>query len=213
MLNYLGKDPNSTKADDYTGPATDLLLKLRPNIRYFHSSQYINDTANGDICVAIGWAGDVWQASNRAKEAKNGVNVSFSIPKEGAMAFFDVFAMPADAKNKDEAYQFLNYLLRPDVVAHISDHVFYANANKAATPLVSAEVRENPGIYPPADVCAKLFTLKVQDPKIDRVRPRVDQSEERKIIRSLRCRAGAPHPPAIRTIMVRLHTFNAGELP
>ncbi|MCU7720756.1 spermidine/putrescine ABC transporter substrate-binding protein PotF, partial [Escherichia coli] len=73
VLNYLGKDPNSTKADDYTGPATDLLLKLRPNIRYFHSSQYINDLANGDICVAIGWAGDVWQASNRAKEAKNGV--------------------------------------------------------------------------------------------------------------------------------------------
>ena len=141
VLNYLGKDPNSTKADDYTGPATDLLLKLRPNIRYFHSSQYINDLANGDICVAIGWAGDVWQASNRAKEAKNGVNV---------------FAMPADVKNKDEAYQFLNYLLRPDVVAHISDHVFYANANKEATPLVSAEVRDNPGIYPPADVRAKL---------------------------------------------------------
>ena len=88
------------------------------------------------------------------------------------MAFFDVFAMPADAKNKDEAYQFLNYLLRPDVVAHISDHVFYANANKASTPLVSAEVRENPGIYPPADVRANLFTLKVQDPKIDRVRTR-----------------------------------------
>lgn len=143
MLNYLGKDPNSTKADDYTGPATDLLLKLRPNIRYFHSSQYINDLANGDICVAIGWAGDVWQASNRAKEAKNGVNVSFSIPKEGAMAFFDVSRHAQDAKNKDEAYQFLNYLLRPDVVAHISDHVFYANANKAATPLVSAEVRDN----------------------------------------------------------------------
>lgn len=91
--------------------------------------------------------------------------------------------------------------------------MFYANANKAATPLVSAEVRDNPGIYPPADVRAKLFTLKVQDPKIDRVHPRVDQSEERKIIRSLRCRAGAPHPPAIRTIMVRLHTFNAGEQP
>ncbi len=84
MLNYLGKDPNSSKANDYTGPATDLLLKLRPNIRYFHSSQYINDLANGDICVAIGWAGDVWQAANRAKEAKNGVNVSYFIPKEGA---------------------------------------------------------------------------------------------------------------------------------
>ncbi len=172
VLNYLGKDPNSTKADDYTGPATDLLLKLRPNIRYFHSSQYINDLANGDICVAIGWAGDVLQAANRAKEAKNGVNIAYSIPKEGAMAFFDVFAMPADAKNKDEAYQFLNYLLRPDVIAHISDHVFYANGNKEATSLVSAEVRDNPGIYPPADVRAKMFTLSVQEPKIDRVRTR-----------------------------------------
>ena len=92
--------------------------------------------------------------------------------------------------------------------------MFYANANKAATPLVSAEVRENPGIYPPADVRAKLFTLKVQDPKIDRVRTRAwTKEEERKIIRSRRCRRGAPHPPAIRTIMVRLHTFNAGEQP
>ena len=166
MLNYLGKDPNSSKADDYTGPATDLLLKLRPNIRYFHSSQYINDLANGDICVAIGWAGDVWQAANRAKEAKNGVNVSYFIPKEGALAFFDVFAMPADAKNKDEAYQFLNYLMRPDVIAKISDQVFYANGNKASTPLVSETIRNNPAIYPPADVFAKLA------PKIDRVRTR-----------------------------------------
>lgn len=169
VLNYLGKDPNSTLTADYTGSATDLLLKLRPNIRYFHSSQYINDLANGDICVAVGWAGDIMQASNRAKEAKNGVNVAYSIPKEGALAFFDVFAMPTDAQNQDEAYQFLNYLMRPDVIANISNHVFYANANQAATPLVNAEVRDNPGIYPPADVRAKMFTLKVQDPKIDRV--------------------------------------------
>lgn len=172
VLNYLGKDSNSRVADDYTTTATSLLLKLRPAIRYFHSSQYINDLANGDICVAIGWSGDVWQAANRAKEAKNGVNISYSIPKEGALAFFDVFAMPVDAKNRDEAYQFLNYLMRPDVIAHISDRVFYANANKAATALVTPEVRDNPGIYPPADVRAKLFTLKVQDPKIDRVRTR-----------------------------------------
>ncbi|CAM3268207.1 MULTISPECIES: spermidine/putrescine ABC transporter substrate-binding protein PotF [Yersinia] len=172
VLNYLGKDPNSSDAADYTGPATDLLLKLRPNIRYFHSSQYINDLANGDICVAVGWAGDVMQASNRAKEAKNGVNVAYSIPKEGALAFFDVFAMPADAKNQDEAYLFLNYLMRPEVIANISNHVFYANANKAATPLVNPDVRDNPGIYPPADVRAKMFTLKVQSPKIDRVMTR-----------------------------------------
>ncbi|AEX52419.1 spermidine/putrescine ABC transporter substrate-binding protein PotF [Rahnella aquatilis] len=169
VLNYLHLDPNSTKASDYTGAANDLLLKLRPNIRYFHSSQYINDLANGDICVAIGWAGDVMQAANRAKEAKNGVNVAYSIPKEGALAFFDVFAIPADAKNLDEAYQFLNYLMEPKVIAQISNTVYYASGNKAATPLVNEDVRNNPGIYPPADVQAKLFTLKVQDPKIDRV--------------------------------------------
>jgi len=169
VLNYLHLDPNSTKASEYTGAANDLLLKLRPNIRYFHSSQYINDLANGDICVAIGWAGDVMQASNRAKEAKNGVNVAYSIPKEGALAFFDVFAIPADAKNLDEAYQFLNYLMEPKVIAQISNTVYYASGNKAATPLVNEDVRNNPGIYPPADVQAKLFSLKVQDPKIDRV--------------------------------------------
>ena len=169
MLHYLGKDPNSTNAADYTGAANDLLLKLRPNIRYFHSSQYINDLANGDICVAIGWSGDVMQAANRAKEAKNGVNVAYAIPKEGALTYFDMFAMPADAKNKDAAYQFLNFLLKPDVMADISNHVYYANAVKDSTPLVNAEVRDNPNVYPPADVRAKLFTLNVQSPKLDRV--------------------------------------------
>jgi len=169
VLNYQGKDPNSSNADDYTGAATDLLLKLRPSIRYFHSSQYINDLANGDICVAIGWAGDVMQAANRAKEAKNGVNIAYSIPKEGALAFFDVLALPADAKNTDEAYQFINYLLDPTVIAQVSNHIFYANGNKTATPLVNEAVRNNPGIYPTPEVRAKLFTLKVQSPKIDRV--------------------------------------------
>ncbi|ACT07227.1 MULTISPECIES: spermidine/putrescine ABC transporter substrate-binding protein PotF [Dickeya] len=169
VLNYQGKNPNSATEADYTKDATDLLLKLRPNIRYFHSSQYINDLANGDICVAIGWAGDVMQAANRAKEAKNGVNISYSIPKEGALAFFDVFAIPKDAKNLDSAYQFLNYLLKPEVIANVSNHVYYANPNKEATALVKDEVRNNPNIYPPADIRAKLFTLKVQSPKIDRV--------------------------------------------
>lgn len=169
VLHYLGKDPNSSDPKDYSGAANDLLLKLRPFIRYFHSSQYINDLANGDICVSIGWSGDILQAANRAKEAKNGVNIAYTIPKEGAMVYFDMFAIPKDAKNTEEAYQFLNYLLRPDVVANISNHVYYANANKAATPLLSAEVRDNPGIYPPADVRAKLFTQSVLSPKIDRV--------------------------------------------
>lgn len=169
VLNYLKKDPNSDSMSDYTEDANNLLLQLRPNIRYFHSSQYINDLANGDICVSIGWSGDVMQAANRAKEAKNGVNIGYSIPKEGALVFFDVFAMPTDAKNTPEGYQFLNYLMRPEVIANISNHIYYANANEAATHLVDVDVRNNPGIYPSSEVRAKLFTLMVQPPKIDRV--------------------------------------------
>ncbi|MFU9137764.1 spermidine/putrescine ABC transporter substrate-binding protein PotF [Erwinia tasmaniensis] len=172
VLNYLGKDPDSSDPKDYSGAATDLLMKLRPNIRYFHSSQYINDLANGNTCVAIGWAGDVLQAKKRAADAKNGVNIAYSIPKEGALAFFDTLAIPKDAKNVDEAYQFLNYLLEPKVIADISDKVFYANGNKASLTFINADIRNNPGIFPTPETMAKLFVLKVQDPKLDRVRTR-----------------------------------------
>lgn len=172
VLNYLGKDPNSSDAKEYSGAATDLLLKLRPNIRYFHSSQYINDLANGNICVAVGWAGDILQAKQRAKEAKNGVDIAYSIPKEGALAFFDMLAIPKDAKNVDEAYQFINYLMEPKVIADISNKMFYASGNKTSLPLVEADIRNNPGIYPTEATMAKLFILKVQDQKIDRVRTR-----------------------------------------
>jgi len=172
VLNYLGKDPNSSNAKDYSGAATDLLLKLRPSIRYFHSSQYINDLANGNVCVSVGWAGDILQAKERAKEAKNGVEVAYSIPKEGALAFFDMLAIPKDAKNVDEAYQFINYLMEPKVIADISNKMFYASGNKASLPLVAADVRNNPGIYPTEATMSKLFILKVQDQKIDRVRTR-----------------------------------------
>ncbi|MBD8163163.1 spermidine/putrescine ABC transporter substrate-binding protein PotF [Erwinia persicina] len=171
VLNYLGKDPNSSDPKDYTA-ATDLLLKLRPSIRYFHSSQYINDLANGNTCVAIGWAGDILQAKNRAVEAKNGVNIAYSIPKQGALAFFDMLAIPKDAKNVDEAYQFINYLMEPKVMAQISNTVFYASGVKASLPFVDPAIRDNPGIYPTPDTMAKLFTLKVQEPKLDRVRTR-----------------------------------------
>ncbi|MBN1085214.1 spermidine/putrescine ABC transporter substrate-binding protein PotF [Erwinia aphidicola] len=171
VLNYMGKDPNSSDAKDYTA-ATDLLLKLRASIRYFHSSQYINDLANGNTCVAIGWAGDILQAKKRAVEAKNGVDIAYSIPKEGALAFFDTLAIPKDAKNLDAAYQFLNYLMDPKVMANISNSVYYASGNKASVPFVDEAIRNNPGVYPTPDTIAKLFTLKVQDPKLDRVRTR-----------------------------------------
>lgn len=172
VLNYLGKDPNSSNPKDYSGAATDLLLKLRPSIRYFHSSQYINDLANGNICVAIGWAGDVLQAKNRADTAKNGVHLAYSIPKQGALAFFDTMAIPKDAKNTEEAYAWLNYIMDPKVIANISNSVYYANGNKASLPLINADIRNNPGIFPTPDVMKKLFVLKVQDPKLDRVRTR-----------------------------------------
>ncbi|PXV78814.1 spermidine/putrescine ABC transporter substrate-binding protein PotF [Pantoea sp. PNA 03-3] len=172
VLNYLGKDPNSSDPKDYSGAATDLLLKLRPNIRYFHSSQYINDLANGNTCVAIGWSGDILQAKNRAEKAKNGVNIGYSVPKEGALAFFDMMAIPKDAKDVDAAYTWLNYIMDPKVIADISNKMNYANGNKASLPLINADIRNNPGIYPTPDAMAKLFVLKVQDPKLDRVRTR-----------------------------------------
>lgn len=171
VLNYLGKDPNSSEAKDYTDDATKLLISLRPSIRYFHSSQYINDLANGNICVAIGWAGDILQAKKRAEAAK-GVNITYTIPKEGALAFFDMLAIPKDARNKEGAHQFINYLLEPSVIAKISSQTFYASGNKAALPLLAPEIRDNSSIYPSPEIQQKLFLLKVQEPKLDRARTR-----------------------------------------
>lgn len=169
VLNYLGKDPNSTNPKDYTDTAYDLLAKLRPNIRYFHSSQYINDIANGDICVVLGWAGDILQARDRAHEANNGVNVRYYIPKEGALVFFDTFAIPKDAENVEAAHEFLNFILRPEIAAQVTNDVNFATANKAADAYIHPEIRNDPAVYPTPEIMEKLFTLKVQDPKLERV--------------------------------------------
>jgi putrescine transport system substrate-binding protein len=168
-LNYLGEDPNTFDAKLIQGKAQDLLTELRPYITYFHSSQYINDLANGDICVALGWSGDILQAADRAAEADNGVEVAYVIPKEGAAMWFDMMAIPKDAKHPDNAHLFLNYLMRPDVIAEISNYVWYANANTASTPLVDKEILEDPGIYPTAEAASKLYTFKVLPPKVDRI--------------------------------------------
>ena len=146
-LNYLGLDPNYTSKKDYT-KAEALLMKVRPYVTYFHSSRYISDLANGDICVAIGWSGDVLQASDRAAEADNGVVVEYSIPKEGAGMWFDMLAIPKDAENLDEAYAFLDYLLKPEVMADITNYVAYASANKDSEPMIDEEILSNTGIYP-----------------------------------------------------------------
>jgi putrescine transport system substrate-binding protein len=162
VLNYLGKDPNSRAPADYAA-ATELLMKLRPYVRKFHSSEYINALANGDICLAVGYSGDVLQARKRALEAGNGVKIGYAIPVEGSQVWIDAFAVPADAPHPEAAYRFLDFMLRPDVIARASNHVEYANANSAATPLVAEAVRTNPNVYPPAAVLARLFVLEPKD--------------------------------------------------
>lgn len=170
-LNYLGLDPNSTKANDYKA-ATKLLQSIRPHITYFHSSKYISDLANGDICIAVGWSGDVLQAADRAAEADNGVTVEYVIPKEGAGMWFDMLTIPADTSNADAAYEFLNYLLEPEVIAEISNYVAYANGNSASDDLIDSEITENPGIYPTEAAAKNLYPFKVLPQKINRIMTR-----------------------------------------
>jgi len=170
VLRYLGEEPNSFDPA-VVQKAVDRLQQLRPHITNFHSSDYISSLANGDICVAIGWSGDIIQAQGRAAEAGKGVEIAYVIPKEGAPMWFDMLAIPKDAEHVDEAYVFLDYLMRPDVMAGIQNYVQYASGNKAALDqgLVDAEVLEDPGIYPTEEAKKGLFTLAVLPPEVDRM--------------------------------------------
>jgi putrescine transport system substrate-binding protein len=170
-LNYLGLDPNSHKAADYDA-AVELLNKVRPYVTYFHSSKYITDLANGDICVAAGFSGDVLQAAERAVEAENGVDIAYSIPKEGGNLWFDVLAIPSDAGNVDEAHAFINYLLEPEVIAGISDYVGYANPNRHADELMDEDVRNDPGVYPAQEVLDKLYIAEPLPSNVQRAKNR-----------------------------------------
>jgi len=171
-LNYLGEDPHSFDPA-VIDKAAALLKSIRPYIRNFHSSSYINDLANGDVCLVVGWSGDIVQARDRAAEAGNGVNVAYSIPKEGAPQWFDMLAIPKDAKNVDNAYAFINYLLDPKVAAANTNYVTYPNPVPASKPMVDQAIAEDPTIYPPAEVDAKLFTFAVLPPEVDRQYTRI----------------------------------------
>ena len=155
VLIYLGKDANSEKPEDLAA-AEAVLKAVRPYIKNFHSSNYIEQLANGEICLALGWSGDVLQASTRAEEAKNDVEISYRIPKEGAVMFFDQLAIPKDAKHPKNAHLFIDYLLRPEVAAKNSSYISYANANAASTALIDKSVTDNPNVYPSADLMTKL---------------------------------------------------------
>ncbi|OXE35732.1 MAG: spermidine/putrescine ABC transporter substrate-binding protein PotF [Phenylobacterium zucineum] len=161
-LNYMGKDPNSKSVADYKA-AADMMSTARPFVRKFHSSQYIDALANGDICIAIGYSGDILQAKSRAEEAGGKVKVAYAVPKEGTQIWFDVFAIPKDAPNTEAAYTFLDYMMRPDVIARASSYTKYANANSAATGLVDSSVRNDPNVYLSDEVFNRLFVTTGKD--------------------------------------------------
>jgi putrescine transport system substrate-binding protein len=161
-LRYLGRDVNSTNPADYQA-ATDLLMRLRPSVRKFNNSESIEALANGDICIAIGYSGDMLQAADRAREAKNGVALNYVIPKEGTQVWFDSFTIPADAPHPDAAHRFIDYMLRPAVIARASNVLHYANANQAAQPLMDKAILNDPDVYPPTDTFSRLYVIKPKD--------------------------------------------------
>jgi len=167
-LNYLGLDPDSKNTDDIE-KAGALLEKIQPFVTSFNSSAYINALADGDACLAVGWSGDVLQARDRAAEANNGVNVEYAIPNEGALMWFDMMAIPADAPHPQNALIFLDYMMRPEVIAKASNYVYYANGNLASQPLLNEDVIGDPAIYPPAAAVEHLYVTTPYGPSVQRV--------------------------------------------
>ncbi|MEQ6249627.1 polyamine ABC transporter substrate-binding protein [Sulfitobacter sp. HNIBRBA3233] len=167
-LKYIGEDPDSHDPE-VIAKAEEALLAIRPYIQKFHSSEYINALANGDICVAVGWSGDILQARDRAAEADNGVEIAYHAPKEGAQMWFDQMAIPVDAPNPDAAHTFLNFIMDAQNMAAASNYVYYANGNKASQEYLVEDVIEDPAIYPDEDTLENLFTTTPYPPNVQRV--------------------------------------------
>ncbi len=172
ILNYLGEAPNSFD-EAVIAKAEARLKELRPSITQFHSSEYINALANGDACVVVGWSGDIFQAAARSEEAKNGVEIAYVIPKEGTAMWFDMMAIPKDAKHPNNAHLFINFILRPEIAAEISNYVAYASANKASLTLLDPELLANTGVYPTPEAKKGLFNLAVLPAPVDRLFNRI----------------------------------------
>lgn len=165
-LKYQGKNPNSPNPDDFA-EAAEALQAVRPYIQYFHSSRYVTDLANGDVCVSIGWSGDVFQAMVRAEEAENGVNIDYYIPREGSALWADMMVIPADSRNAEEAHAFINYILQPQPAADLTNYVWYGSPVKAAEPFIDPEILNNPGIYP--EEGTELYSFEVLSNSVQRV--------------------------------------------
>jgi putrescine transport system substrate-binding protein len=174
VYSYLGKDPNSQSAEDLA-QAEAVLLKIRPYIRNFSSSEYIEALANGDLCISVGYNGDVMQARDRAREANKGIDIKYVVPKEGSILWFDMLAIPKDAPDPDSAYAFMNYMMTPQVIADVSNFKRYANANLASQPLVLPAVKDDPGIYPTPEQRQKLALQQADSPEQTRAITRVWQ--------------------------------------
>ena len=168
MLRYLGL-PTGSQNEETLAKAEAALMQVRPNIKYFHSSQYLNDLANGELCLVMGWGGDVFQARDRAHDANNGNQIAYVIPKVGTLMWFDTMAIPKDAPHVDNAYKFIDYVMRAEVTAAITNQVHYANGNLAATSKVDANITTDPSVYPDAAVRATLFPNVVAPADYDRL--------------------------------------------
>lgn len=171
-LHFLGKNPNSNNPQDYRD-ALALLKKIRPYIRQFSSSGYIDELASSDLCMVYAFSGDVMIAARKAREANRNYVIDYFIPKGGAPAWFDVMAIPKDAPNPAAANAFINYIETPEVHSAITNKMFYPNANKAARALVVAEVANNPSIYPPKEVSQTLFVIQAQPLDVQRLQTRL----------------------------------------
>jgi putrescine transport system substrate-binding protein len=172
VLLYLGRDPNSVAEKDLAD-VERVLKGVRPYIRYFSSAKMLIDLPNEEVCIAMSWSGDYAQAMHRAEEAGRPVELAYTIPREGTLAWFDLWFIPADAPHPQNALLFLNYMLRPQVIADVSNEVRYAAPNLAAMPLLDPEVRDDPAIYPPEEIRRGMHVAALHDPKLERLRSRL----------------------------------------
>jgi putrescine transport system substrate-binding protein len=171
VLSWLGRDPNAVDADSIAA-AEAQLNRIRPYVRYFSNEKMMSDLPNREVCVAMSWSGDYAQAAARAGEAGLDIDLRYTVPREGSGLWVDGMYMPADAPHKDNAYLFMNFMLRPRVLADISNYVYYANASERARDYMDAEVLNNPGIYPDAEVWGRTYPILVAPPKQERPRTR-----------------------------------------
>src|SRR5271156_6630804 len=170
-LKYLGLNPNTTKPEDYKA-AEQLLLKVRPYVRSFDSAEYLNGLANREICIAMSWSSDYALSRARARAVGVNVNLAFTVPKEGAEQNFTSLLIPEGAPHPQAAYQFINFILRPDVIAGITNDIYYGNDNLASRPLVNASILVDPSLYPTPEIEARLFRSDEASAATERIRTR-----------------------------------------